>query len=355
MVVHSLRDAKKLNCFLFEMSCTATRMISLLRNGMEHLFTMKNDMIHGKYVKRDMDGNILISCSYLNGLLNGLYERWEMMNGNRMKVLETSFTSGVVCGPYKSWHSNGQKYVECTFLDGKYNGSYTRWYKNGCVAMSCNYIMGNMAGKKVIVNYPHGVRRKMYELNTSGKKDGLYQSYYPNGEEEFYIMYKNGKKDGVYKKNEENGVIREYGFYKMNCRDGIYSTYFANGILKSVEEYHDGSLNGQSTYVHGSSYTIVSYKNGKMSGGRREYHSSGNKKEFSYWRCGEKHGPYLKFSEEGKMIIEAEYSYGKLNGNYKEWFPNGRMKKYTVYKDGEIVEQLVDNEYEMQDMDDEGM
>jgi antitoxin component YwqK of YwqJK toxin-antitoxin module len=330
-------------------------MFSIIRNGMEHIFNMKNDMVHGKYVKRDMDGNVLISCSYLNGLLHGLYERWIMVNGSRVKVLDTSFALGVVCGPYKSWYGSGRRYVDCTFLDGKYNGLFTRWYENGCIALSCNYVMGKMAGKKVLVNYSNGVRREMYELSASGKKDGLYQSYYPNGEEEFYIIYSGGKKNGVYKKSGEDGVISEYGFYKMNCRDGIYSTYFANGILKSAEEYHDGSLNGQSTYVNGRSYTIVSYKNGKMSGGRREYHSNGNKKEFSHWRSGEKHGPYLKFSEDGKMLTEAEYSYGKLNGTFKEWFPNGRVKKYIVYKNGEIVEKLIDNEYDMQDMADEGM
>ncbi len=330
-------------------------MFSIIRNGMEHKFGMKDDMIHGKYYKKDSNGNILISCNYTNGVLNGLYERWVMVNGARIKVLDTTFTNGHINGPYRTWYPCGRRYIDCVFLDGKYNGSYTRWYKNGIIALSCNFIMGKKAGKKVLKNYSNGVRREIYELTASGKKDGLYQSYHPNGECELYIMYKDGKKNGVYKQNGENGVIREYGFYKMNYRDGIYSTYFANGIIKSIEEYHSGSLNGQSTYIDGSSYKIVSYKNGKLSGGCREYHSNGNKKEFSYWRCGEKHGPYLKFSEGGQLLIEAEYLYGKLNGKYKEWFHNGKMKKYNIYKDGEIVEKLVDNEYDMNDMEDETM
>lgn len=333
-------------------------MFSIIRNGMEHKFGMKDDMIHGKYYKKDSDGNILISCNYTNGVLNGLYERWVMVNGARIKVLDTTFTNGHINGTYKTWYPCGRRYVDCAFLDGKYNGSYTRWHKDGTVALSCNFIMGKKAGKQVTSTYANGMLHETYRLTAGGKKDGIYASYYPSGKPEMTIMYENGVKNGFYKKWWENGIIFESGMYHTGRREGIFTRYYSNGVISSTSEYHDGSLNGYAMdcYQDGS-YVIATYRNGKLSGARREYYHNGNKNEFSYWRCGMKHGPYLKYDIGGVLTIKTDYVYDKVDGKYEEWFSNGRRKLYNVYKNGVIVERLVNNEtmYDGDEDEDETM
>jgi Family of unknown function (DUF5758)/MORN repeat variant len=76
------------------------------------------------------------------------------------------------------------------------NGLYETWYENGQMRRRCTY--------------------------KNGEKDGLYERWYMNGQMRMRCTYKNGKKDGVCEEWNENGQIRSRCTYK----DGkFYSLY----------------------------------------------------------------------------------------------------------------------------------
>jgi hypothetical protein len=60
------------------------------------------------------------------------------------------------------------------------------------------------------INYKKGNNGVMYQYyeDARGVKDGLYQSWWENGQLEFEVTYKNGKANGIYRKwAEQNGVL----------------------------------------------------------------------------------------------------------------------------------------------------
>ena len=54
--------------------------------------------------------------------------------------------------------------------------------------------------------------------------------------------YKDGKKDGLFEKYYENGQLESKGNYKDGKWDGIHEKYYENGQLKKKGNYKDGKI-----------------------------------------------------------------------------------------------------------------
>ena len=62
-----------------------------------------------------------------------------------------------------------------------------------------------------------------------GKKDGLWEEYWDNGQLVYKGHYKDGKKDGLWEEYDEYGK-RSRGNYKDGKKDGLWvSSYDENG------------------------------------------------------------------------------------------------------------------------------
>lgn len=135
---------------------------------------------------------------------------------------------------------------------------------------------------------------KIEEANTEGyyvnnQKDGIWKSFYKNGNIKSEITYSTGKKRGFAKVFYEDGQIAEEGTWMEDKWTGKYKSYYRNGKLSYVWNYNE----------------------------------KGN-------RCG-----YQKyFYENGNIKIEGEWANGKESGLVKEYYPNGFLKSKKVFCDG---------------------
>ena len=73
-----------------------------------------------------------------------------------------------------------------------------------------------------------------------GKKDGLWETYYENGQLLFKENYKNGKRDGLSEWYLLDGQLSEKGNYKDGKKDGLWEWFNEDGSLKKTETWKNG-------------------------------------------------------------------------------------------------------------------
>lgn len=80
-------------------------------------------------------------------------------------------------------------------------------------------------------------------IDDDGLKQGKWQGYF-TGRLDYTITYKDNKKDGYYETYYPNGKIHYKGNFKDGQKDGYWEYYYDNGELESKENYIDGERIG---------------------------------------------------------------------------------------------------------------
>ena len=96
-----------------------------------------------------------------------------------------------------------------------------------------------------------------YFINT-GKKEGIYKSYWYNGQLCIEVNYIDGLRNGIYKLYHFNGQLWEEVNYISGKENGIYKSYHENGQLGNEVNYIGGKINGiyKSYYNNGKLHVV---------------------------------------------------------------------------------------------------
>jgi len=95
------------------------------------------------------------------------------------------------------------------YLNGKKDGLWEKYYSNGQLNSKVKYI--------------------------KGKKNGLWEEYYYNGQLESKVNYINGKKDGLWEEYHENGQLWSQGKYIVGRKTGKWEYFDYKGELLGTE------------------------------------------------------------------------------------------------------------------------
>ena len=149
-----------------------------------------------------------------------------------------------------------------------------------------------------------------------GKKDGLWISYYPNGQLKSETFYQNGKQEGLQREWHDNGQLMTEYFYQNGKREGADRTWYENGQLKSE-------------YI---------FQNGKWKGFQRKWHNNGQLMSEYFYKNGKQEGADRTWYYYGLLWVEKFYKNGKLEGFQRKWFNNGELMSEEFYKNGDMVQ-----------------
>jgi antitoxin component YwqK of YwqJK toxin-antitoxin module len=78
----------------------------------------------------------------------------------------------------------------------------------------------------------------------NGVKDGVWVSYWGNGQLFEKGNYKNGKQEGAWVRYRETGQLRSKGDFKNGKLEGAWLAYFENGQLSDKSNYKNSKLEG---------------------------------------------------------------------------------------------------------------
>ena len=106
--------------------------------------------------------------------------------------------------------------------------------------------------------------KERYYIDENGLRQGMYESFYENGNNGIRCTYKDSELNGLYEEFDVNNKIRAKCDYKDSKRDGLYELFSANG--KSINQfvYKKGKITEQKTillYASELQGNAIVYKN----------------------------------------------------------------------------------------------
>ena len=221
-----------------------------------------------------------------------------------------------------------------------------------------------------------------------GKKEGVFKTYFPNGQLSRYENYFDGLKHGIsnfyinkldrpnelyLRQNElyvngsiterkqlyENGQIWEHTKFQNNQKNGPMITYYENGTIKAtynyvndkiegeVVHYHDnGVINHKSYYLNGwmerrnleefydngqLARSINWYTDPNRNGFEKKFYPNGELKYVANYINGLIEGEFFEYHDNGQVKIAGHYVNDKKHGTFTKYFKNGRVQQVSNY------------------------
>ncbi|MBR6412400.1 MAG: hypothetical protein IKS41_04490 [Alphaproteobacteria bacterium] len=133
--------------------------------------------------------------------------------------------------------------------------------------------------------------RERYVVDETGAKQGLYQSYYKNGQDKVTCSFKDDVKHGPYVSKHPNGRPATMCTYEDGCLEGKMTCHDKMGVLLFEGNYHRNMGEGEQTYYR---------SNGEMSS-RENRHLGRREGECVTWMADEVERMVYRAGEEFKI------------------------------------------------------
>ncbi len=144
----------------------------------------------------------------------------------------------------------------CSTENNKNGVQTTEYYPNGKKMIYTT--IDKATGKKCSqFFYLNGRTIKEY-CTVNDTIQGLFKSYFENGNLQETSFYKNGKYQGERKLYHPNGMIESTGFYKEGKTDGEFRIYRNTGKIKAINYHVDGFIHYKKIFQYDSSENLLS-------------------------------------------------------------------------------------------------
>lgn len=221
-------------------------------------------------------------------------------------------------GEWKFYYSPGKELHSIgNYQSGKRIGMWKTYYRSGSLQQVANIDNG-----KVIGYYETGAVN--YEWYNEGEKRIKSIYYEENGNLDFVLLNDSINELKIpYGFIYTKGLLTYEGFYSPftgsghdEMIDGIYYKYYKNGNKKEVITYSDYWLRVK---------TFRYFKNGQLKSNTGRY-----KNKYD--------GKFMYYSKKGVLILRSSFKDGKPVGKYVEYYKNGKVKEEKEYSDkGKLI------------------
>lgn len=311
----------------------------------------KDSLEHGEYTQWSVHGDVIGKGKYYKGQLDGPQEEfftdrrrrsikfyamgkregfWEEFYYDGGKKSEVHFVDDKPTGIAKSWHKNGNLEIETSCFENKEKGHLKRYAENGKLAEEFDCFSGVKWGKHKTY-YPGGNLQVLAHFS-DGKLHGSKTTFYANGKIQKQEFYKHGVRDSL--------VVH----FSQNA-DTIASAFFENGnghafdFCDSIKCADTTFVNNAITQVNRIDYSKnlryeELWKNGQKESQRAYYITVPIP---SPGACAKAHqkGKKKQVLRTDSLASESFYKNGKLHGLFRNWHSNGQLQDSLNFIEGE--------------------
>ena len=216
------------------------------------------------------------------------------------------------------------------------------------------------------------------ETDVSGRKQGYWKKYYPNGELMYRGFFVNDKPSGKmqrfyddgklkaeleFSRNAEtaytimywrNGKAGAEGKYTGQKRDSIWNYYsYYTGTLSFRESYILGKRDGPSTkyYPEGSVAEVLHWKDDLKHGAWKQFFEDSTMRLSSQYKMDQLNGHYRVYNRDKVLLIDGSYKQGKMEGDWKFYDKDGKLNRLLEYSSGEILNKADQEKWAKEFMD----
>jgi antitoxin component YwqK of YwqJK toxin-antitoxin module len=249
----------------------------------------------------------------MNGLLMGTYK---VFYPNGQLESESIYSEGERNGKYTSFTSAGVKILEGAYKNGRINGENRAWYPTGVPRHELEYNQGKICCKGKYY-YPTGKLKQTFTV-TGLPEDREIVNYYPDGKMESEQAMLKKLPNGTWRYyHRTTGRLKTKETYnqagKLDGQRLQYDTLgnkitdepFINGVKTGTEQHYEGNT--------GKLLATYEYKGNSRSGVHKAYDLKGNVTVEGYYRQDKKHGKWLYYDQDGKLIKAEQYQFDVLN------------------------------------------
>lgn len=245
-----------------------------------------------------------------------------------------------------------QKLQEGTYLKGKKEGIWKSYYVNGNIKSEISYIQGKKKGDARIF-YENG---NIAEEGTwmVDKWVGKYKSYYRNGKLSYLWNYNDlGTRSGYQQYFYENGNIKIEGEWQEGKEQGVIKEYYETGALRVERNFSSGKCETSTIKIYSENETVTSVETDVK---ENNVLSENSNSDTIIIEAGDTleifsgNGIHVFYNKNKQTEKEGEFTSGILtNGKHYIYDDVGKLIKTAVYKQGKIIEIIVSKETEKKD------
>ena len=199
------------------------------------------------------------------------------------------------------------------------------------------------------------------QTDALGRKMGVWEARYPNGQLRYIGQFSQGKPVGEFKYFYESGKLRATNNFETNGLKAYHKAYAENGLLVAEGIYFDqkkdsiwrfysdidGKLLSEDEFAdnlqHGISRTffpdsgipaeITTWQHGKKHGSWKSYFPDGMLKAEGFFKEDQPDGPIVFYHPDGKVFIRGNYHLGLKTGVWETFDEQGNLISKEEYKE----------------------
>lgn len=286
-----------------------------------------NGKINGSFKNYNELGNLTEIENYENDILDGEY--YEYYNDKSIKS-QSAYIKGKIKDQFKSYYINTALEKEFNYQDGKLKTA-TNYFSNGKKSSQALY-----DDKEQIENYNYyDTEGNLYYVEKF--KSGIINSgiqFTATNNNPTEVVLTNNK----FEIKNFNGTTIVSGNYNNGKKNNLWNYYYPSGSKNSEENYSDNVLEGisKSYDKNGRLNSIRNYTKNKLNG-RYEVYDDGKLISIYHYLDDEKNGPYQNFNPDGSLEYEGYFINDHLNYDYKTYWQNGKLYKHSYYIEGSLT------------------
>lgn len=265
---------------------------------------------------------------YKNGLKNGLFKEYDI-NGNLIKAVSYENDS-IINEDYElnfeidyrsEYDSLGRLIKQGSFLGNIPIGIHREYDLDGKVIKTFAYADNGIL-------YSYGI------IDESGKKQGMFEYYYPDKKIKAKGEYLNNRRIGQWTFYFQNSNIEQEGHYKNGYLDGEWTWYYKNGNVWRIEHYLQNKEDGESVEYDslGNVISKGNYIEGLKEG--KWFYQIGDQIEKGNYANDLKDGIWEHYYLNGQLSFKGKFIRGLPDGKHKYYYKNGNLKEEQYYSAG---------------------
>ena len=136
---------------------------------------------------------------------------------------------------------------------------------------------------------------------------------------------------------------REKGEMRNGRREGLWEYFYPDGRIMARENYLNGEQNGLSTgyFPDGTISQLENWKNDLQQDSSWYFHPNGKLFRKGLYESGVYQGLWFSFYANGKLEQSGGYLNGMPEGLFQNWYENGGLKEEGYYRDGKKDGQFI--------------
>lgn len=225
-------------------------------------------------------------------------------------VEEGHFEDDKKTGLWKKYYPTGKLRNEITFKNNHPRGPYKIYFPNGNLEEQ-----GNWQGNKNIGEFKryheNGTLSQDFSFSASGKRDGLQNYFYENGNLQLSVEVVDGVAHGVYK------------------------TYYPDGNMKGSKEIVNGQVDENSVEDFAPAKAEYAFLESPETPEKINHKETVETPKIKAFKTS---GETALYNHRKQVTQIGEFKNGRLwNGKWHRYGPDGALKKVEVYQEGKFI------------------